>query len=1127
MKFEDYTKNQQDAIICDGGVLVTASAGSGKTSVLVERVMDKILKKGVPIDRLLIVTFTNAAAAEMRERIEKSLAEAQAENPKSKVIAMQKQRLASAKICTVDSFCIDLVRENFDALGIMPDFAVADPSGVEALQNQALSEILEPLYEADSSEFRTLLQSTGDSYGDDRLKEYIKEIYTYVTNMPFYTDWLKGWSDYYAQHRTFAKTVWDDVLLSEAQREFARVKNIAGDGLFVEEIDDPKNETYKNTLSELRNEAAHMEDLCAARDSKALCDALLTRKCFMADRKRSAPALAAANAIKEYNGIIERILEWYDGISVSLDERYRFTADISRMLIDLVLRFDERFYEIMREENALTFAQTEQMALQLLCQNTKDGIVATQRGMEIAAGFDEIIVDEYQDTNDLQDALVQALSNDGERLFVVGDAKQSIYEFRGTNPVNFINKTEAGRLKKIALLDNFRSKQKVCDFINRVFENLMTAQNSKIEYKDQMLKSYDKSEDKAVYVNIHLTKGYNADSIVKNEAALIAEFIKGELAKQQAAKSYEDFTILTRGNNRMDIYATELQKHGVPAYCSRGEFIGRQEIQLALSLLVAIDNPTKDPELLAVMMSAMFGFTADRLAVLRHDYPAPSIWASVLLASQQGEDDCKNLCERFKEYRRISLVNNLPDFIAQLFDVTCFEDIVRAMPDGELRIKNLRALQSLAAEYAKSSNGGITGFAQKLAQMKDSQQFAPESVNAVKITTMHSSKGLEFPVCIIAGAAAAFGGKNTHNYSIKARLGLACTAIGERLSEKIVSPAKVAIDVQNDNDSVAEELRLMYVFMTRAKKVLAIFGGYNDFNAKLKDINKIVKNNGGMPDAKRASSYMDCMLQAVIAGNSAVAHKLEKIACGGSEVIEDVEYCVHTEIPMPQTRKCIEEAALDESRVKAELDVLNENLNYVYPYEKETTIPSKTSVSELVHKKSDAQYSYTKKPAFLSKNKLTPAQRGVATHLFMQFCDLQKAAQNSADELERLVEYQFITEQQANAVDMSAVDAFFASPLYERIKNADKVYREIRFLTKIDADGEGSVLQGVADCVFEENGSLVILDFKTDRVSSALQLTDMYKQQLQLYAAACQKTFGMPIKECVIYSFVLKAEIKI
>ncbi len=1126
MKFEDYTKNQQTAIIADGGVLVTASAGSGKTSVLVERVMNKILQKGTPIDRLLIVTFTNAAAAEMRERIEKSLAKAQRENPKSSLIAKQKQRLAAAKICTVDSFCIELVRENFDALGVMPDFAVCDLSNLENMQNQALDEIFEPLYEQDCAEFRALLQATGDSYGDDKIKNYVKKIYSYATNMPFYADWLKQWREYYDRQTEFEGSVWDKTLTCEIEQEFLRLEKIIGDALFVSQIEEPDFESYKNSLIELKGEIEVLRKCCA--DSKKLLKAVENRKVFTFDQKRSAPALALANAVKEYNAVVEQILQWYD---CQLGERYEFTASVTKMLIDIVLQFDERFNDLMCQNNSLTFARTEQLALQLLCENTSKGIVATKRGVEIANDYDEIIVDEYQDTNDLQDALMQILSGDGERLFVVGDAKQSIYEFRGTNPVNFINKAEDGRLKKIELLDNFRSKGGVCEFINKVFCDLMTMQNSKIEYKEQMLKANDKSGDRAVFLNFYSTKGISQDQAVKNEAALIAEYIKSVMEQEPNKYKYSDFTILKRGNKRMGIYADVLKKHGIPAYCSREDFTNRREVGLCLALLSVVDNPTRDEHLLAVMLSPLFCFDADSLALLRHDYPAPSIWASVLCAAQNGDRACCNLCERIREYRRLLLVNKLSDVLDLLIDMTGLEDIVRALPGGAERIKNLRTLQTMAQEYEKNGTKDVPKFVESVMQGGLSQKTAPDSVDAVKIGTMHSSKGLEYPVCIIADASDSFMSKGEVGFSIKNTLGIACDAVGQKLSHKIKSPARAAIDLKNRNDNVAEELRLMYVFMTRAKERLAIFAGYSDLGAKLKEVRKTVKNNGGRPDAKRTPSYMNCILQSVAANNPTAIERLENIIGGGTEVIENVEYTFHTDIPSVQCQETIAETVFDEVEIKKAVEQIEKNISYKYPFEQQTVTPSKISVSELTHNENDKEYSFTRKPAFMSKKQLTPAQRGTATHLFMQFCDMQKAHDNAKQELERLVEYQFITEQQANAVDLSAINAFFTSPLYERACKADKLYREIRFLTKVypnrDQTDEPSVLQGVADCVFVENNNLVILDFKTDRVSDEQTLIQRYERQLQLYSNACQKTFGMPVKECIIYSFVLKKSIKL
>lgn len=1127
MSVNRYTDNQKAAIYADGGALVTASAGSGKTSVLVERVMDKILNKGVPIERLLIVTFTNAAAAEMRERIEQSLNDAQKENPTSRLIANQKQRLAMAKICTVDSFCIELIRENFDAIGVMPDFTVCDPSGVVALQNQALSEVLEPMFEQNSDEFRGLLQATGDVYGDDKLKDYVKSIYNYVNNMPFYTDWLKKWCDYYDAHSNFEGTVWEELLLAETKKEFERLSVITSNALCAPKIDLPDFAIYKASLTELKNEIDKLCELCD--DSKELMQAVLEGKIFTFDQKRSAPALALSGAVREYNQVIEKIKDWFGGDELEINERYRFTAKVSKLLVDLVLKFDERFCELTRQANTLTFAQTEQLALQLLCKNGEQGFVSTERGKEIADDFDEIIVDEYQDTNDLQDALMQALSDNGKRLFVVGDAKQSIYEFRGTNPINFINKSDSGKLQKYMLHDNFRSVKPICDFINSVFCDLMTFENSKIDYKEQFLKPADQSQEAAVSVNFHSSKGINADDAAKNEAALIAQYIKNLM--QSGEYKYSDFTVLKRSSKRMEIYADTLCEYGVPAYCNRTESVNKREIALCLALLSVVDNPTKDEQLLAVMMSPLFSFTADSLALLRHDYYAPSIWASVLLAAKDGNSQCQELYERIKEFRRLSLVNTLPDFVSLLIEQTGLDDIARAMQGGEQRAKNLRALQRMAIEYAKNNDKGIAGFVNSVSEGALSLGIAADDVDAVKITTMHSSKGLGFPVCIIANAADTFEGGDKHSFSIKNSLGLACDAVGEKLSQKIISPAREAIKVKNANDSIAEELRLMYVFMTRAKKKLAIFASYSNFADRLKEIGKVVKNNGQMPDPKRSSNYMDLILQSLAARNTQAFERLKNVASGGTEVIEKVEYTVHSDIPQPEFEEISNDQSVDYDKVQQAVQTIENNLNFEYEFERDTKTASKISVSELTHKENDTQYSFAKRPAFLSKNQLTPAQRGTATHLFMQYCNMEKAKQNAKEELDRLVEYQFMTEQQGDAVDLNAIKAFFESDLYERICNAQKLYREIRFLTKVYPDGdcfaEPTILQGVADCVFIENDELVILDFKTDRVSDENKLVELYAKQLELYAMACEKTFEKPVKECIIYSFVLKKAIKI
>lgn len=1172
MKFKP-TKEQRDAIFASSGTLVSAAAGSGKTAVLVERVIQKICAENpIPADRLLVVTFTNAAANEMRMRIEKRLNEECLNNPDNPLLIRQKALIRSAQICTIDSFCISIIRENFDRLGISPDFNIGDESTIVALSEAALNEVLNEAFEQNTSEFSELLEAATSDYDESALKDIIKDIYDFSQNMPFPEEWINNIL-MQQQNDEFLSLITDkcfeyaeSVIQKSVNRLVSCVKQL--------NVHYDDSQKYTDNLSSVIAYLKGILEKCALRDWDGVYN-LLNLSGF--ERWPTVKALSREPVVVSAKAIREEVKDevknlakiFYADYGTSLSD-IEYSRRTNVKLLELVLRFSEIYRKNRMDKNLLTFSDTEHLALSLLCHTENGEIVINDFATDIIERYDEVLVDEFQDVNNMQDILFSVLSNKEKKLFVVGDLKQSIYGFRGANPENFIKKKNSyipydeaddTQLKKIILGNNFRSRKGVCDYINFVFTVLMNQGLSDLRYNDEE-KLYPKAEfpDSDVpAVDLHFVEVDSKNERKVNEAKAIAAYIKyymenGTLTDKESGKlrrpRYSDFTVLFRSISKNGpLYCAELEKYGIPVDYTADEFMKKAEIQIVLSLLSVIENPTRDIELISVLMSPVFGFSADELAEIRVICRESNLISAVVAASETGNKKCGEFLKKLNTFTNLAVANNLSDLISSLYELTGLLNIVAVLKNGETRRQNLLLLQSMAADYDSNGFGkNISSFIRYLKKLDEADSLKSSAAatyeDSVKLMTVHKSKGLQFPVCILADTSSNFSTADTKNkILINEQLGISFKFNDEDGQSTTSTILRELISINAEQKRLDEELRLLYVALTRAEEKLVIFNTDKDISVKTANY-AVILNDCDNTDSyrnllPRQKSFADLIFSSsVIHGNFSQIRAKNNV--NGYFLESDSQINIEFYSADSVDIECVSDKVTDNEVILNQeiIQQIRKNIEYEYPYNEIKNIESKASVAEIAHKAEIRDFSFTALPSFMSKKGLTPAQRGTATHRFMQFADFSLAKSDLAAEIDRLYEWEFITLKEKEAIDTVSVKHFFESDVFRRIEASSRVEREMRFLTEIPASeiktdisehlkDEKIVVQGAVDCVFVEDGEIVVIDFKTDRIKQPSDLTAAYSEQLDIYAKACSKIFEMPVKEKIIYSFALSAEVKL
>lgn len=1164
----NWTSDQQKAIDArKGTLLVSAAAGSGKTAVLVERVIRRICDSENPCDveNLLIVTFTNAAAAQMKEKIHAAIGKKIAENPDDKRLRRQQLMLPCASICTIDSFCIGLVRENFHALGISPDFALLDESKLAVLRSQAVNTVVENMHKEHSESFLTLSELISDKRDDSKLIDAILKLYNLSMAYPFPENWLDSLADAFKNPVTADESIWGKIIVSYANQlletcvaDTEHCITLLAEEPKLEAKYRPTFEADRQLFEQLLNELY----TCTWNGKTEKYRKVAFPKMGSAPRGYESSCKeicqSTRKAYKARTGSLSKLF------CITEEEHAADSAMLSPVVAELVSavkKFSEEFSRLKDQENGADFSDTLHLALKLLVEPTENGYIRTPLALGLSENYSEILVDEYQDVNKAQDMIFSALSRNENNLFMVGDVKQSIYRFRQAMPEIFLARRDGmdeyetekeNYPAKVTLGKNFRSRRGVTEIVNFIFSSLMSRDAGGLDYdKNEFLEAAASYPDtKGADTEICLIEA-EKDDFLTAQAKYVADYIEKAVAEgmtftdggSQRTACYGDFCILLRSVKKSSReFIDEFAARGIPFSCETGDgFLEAPEIMFMISLLKIIDNPVDDIPLTAVMLSPVFGFTPDDLAVMRSENRKGSFWQCVIKSAENGDKKASDFINRTKDMRRIASTVSASELIRRLIEETGYGAIAGAMKDSAKRKANLSCLIDLANRYEGTGKKGVSGFIRFIDSIVRSGGDITGSTNAdegnsVKIMTIHKSKGLEFPVCFIGACE-----KKYSDLSLKEDLMIANeSGIGIKTvcgCAKYDTLARIAAKIETKKAEHSEELRVLYVALTRPKEKLVILSSAPDWNKELSKISANIRKDRLIDPFTviNFSSYSDCILSSLIRHPD--AHALRNAAGISPGVALPCETPLKTKI----IKASSEEAPLVAETMTPESDeeTVNEiakRLSYEYPYAHLDGIVSKRIASKLDSSEIGGEYFASRKPAFTSKNKLTPAQRGTATHRFMQYADYAKAGDDIAAELERLVDGGMLTAAEADVVDKKAVSEFFRSELAKHMLVAEKIYKEYAFTASIPleemepgikSDGEVIIIEGVADCAFVENGELVIIDFKTDKVSSGAELAEKYKEQLGVYRRCLGEVIGLPVKQTLIYSFKLGETVEI
>lgn len=1147
------TNEQQKAIDARGNILVSAAAGSGKTAVLVERVIRLLADEKNPIDanRLLIVTFTNAAANEMRTRIEKRLFE-EIKHSGNRRLAKQRLLIYGAKICTIDSFCIDFVKNHFALLHIDPDFKVADPAEERAAMESAFLQTFKEASENASLYFGVMMDCLSSAYGIDEFKTHIFKIWEHSRSLPFPEQWLYSIKKMYAnpEHAPWLPTILTHTrdVLKAKQSEIAAC---------LEALQQyPETEKYIPVLQDI-NTQLHQIYNAAYSDWDAVRAALSAYHVSALPRTKAEQRIKdkIKNCKSEISDSLKELQKLYYCSFSEICEFTRASGAAVCSSIDFILRMSALFEENMRRSAAYPFDMIERMALRLLCRIDDNGTITMQPGAALlCAAFDEILVDEYQDTNDLQDTLFKMLASQNGNLFTVGDVKQSIYGFRHANPNNFLLRKDqlleyinTKRDGKILLSNNFRSRKDICAFVNFVFGHLMRVETAKMAYNEAeaLIYSADFLPDANGGVQYHIIEKTDSfRSREETEAAYIARYIKELVANHtlislngvKRKAKYGDFAILMQSPSaRAAVYAEALQAYGIPVVVESKIFYETAEVSLALSILKVINNPTDDIALLAVLLSGLFNFTTDKIAMIKMQYSAETLIGKITAAAEAGDADGILFLSMLSKLRIAAATARLGVLVGRMYEETGLLLFMGARENGEKRRENLLKFLNMADSFSsKTHTATLSSFLRSIAKGQGApvKLSASSETDAVRIMSIHAAKGLQFPYCILAC--------NFSKFNIMDQIGRMVVDEALGIGLKYIDKAKQciydtlprkAISIKLRKEMIAEKIRLLYVAMTRAEYKLDILICENNLSKVLLSQRAGISAAGEISDEAvfSAPGYSAWLLSCALI-HPDIYKAFEKFGVIGEASALQTDCAVKVNFAAPSV--CVDTGAKPiSSQVLPDLlTEMHSNFSYSYPYEALQTVPSKISVSELTKKTEEENFAFTARPSFAQQDGLTSAERGTAMHKFMQFCDFKAAQRSLQDEIQRLYEYEFLSETEIQALNPKTLQHFFSSEICNRIVSAKRLYKEFPFIIPYklsDTLPENSVVQGVADCVAVTDSGVILIDYKTDKVVDPAELVARYTAQISFYAAAVEKIFGLPIEEQGIYSFYLEEFIRL
>ena len=1187
-----WTNEQLSAITQKGNnILVAAAAGSGKTTVLVERIIRKIINDNVDIDKILVVTFTNAAASEMRERILTALYKQIDEDPLNQRLRKQIVLLNKASICTIDAFCLDIIRNNFFEIGASSNFRIADNTELELLKQEAIEETFEELYLENDDEFNKLIELYAGYKDDENLKNIILKIHNYIQSAPFPEDWLEEQIEKFnmSNIEDFSQTEWGKIILKNFRdevlnsiqilesskhqldmiTELSKFSLVVADDInqlkFLEQNWDNWERAYeiannlkfktwptdKKVVSNLKEDTKKARDNVKKRISKAVSQTFIYN---------------TEEAVEDINAMYP----------------------ILKKIKDVTLKFMEKFSEKKSNKNIMDFSDIEHYALKILLKKDENGIYQkTEVAKKYEEKFNEIAIDEYQDSNLVQEYILTSISN-GKNIFMVGDVKQSIYRFRQAKPELFLDKYQKYGLEpneygqKIKLFKNFRSRENILDTTNLIFSDIMSADFGEIEYDESeylnLGATYEEPTENVEFAGkteldiIDLKKEENEDgeeieednsSELLEKTEIEAKFVANRIQELIKSKyqvydrktgyrdiTYKDIVILLRAtSNTANVFEKELLNLNIPVFSDQAEnYLESLEIRTITSLLKIIDNPYRDIPLVTVMRSIIGDFTDNELIEIRLTQNEGYFYNSLKEAKTSPKIDSKlkekvtNFLDKLNKWREEERYLPLNEFIQKIYEETDYYNYVRLMPNGQVRKANLKMLLDRAKDYEKISFKGLFNFIRYLEKVKSSNsdlssaKVIGENENVVRIMSIHKSKGLEFPVAIISRTDKKFNQKDLNeSILLHQDIGFGMQYINYDRKIEYTTATKEAIKIKTKEESIAEEMRILYVALTRAKEKLIITGVENDFTKSIdqkKELLEIYEKENDKINhlvLKKYLSYLE-WIELVYLNHQDIENQITLNKIAKKDVLKAEEN------QEEQEKKNIE---LPE---KIDYEKINEILNWQYKYKEMTNIQSKMSVTkikELKNNEAQNQQHIEIKPKFmLDKTKVSSAERGTITHLILQKLDFTKeySKEELAQFVNNLCTKNIITQIQKDSINIEKIYQIINTQFIKNLKNAKEIKKETPFYTYINTkeiyntqNSENILVQGIIDLYYiNQQNEVILVDYKTDYVEgSGEELIDKYKVQLEIYKKALEESLKEKVKHVYIYSIYLNKEIEI
>lgn len=1221
-------KQQQAINTYHKNILVAAAAGSGKTSVLVERVIQRIIHKTCDINQILVVTFTNAAASEMRERIAKAITNQLPTKDKERQLVL----LNAASISTLHAFCQNLLRQYFHQLGLDPKFRLANPQEIELLKIDVLDELFEHNYDLDNNpNFLEFTDTYGSERGDDNSYDIILKLYEYSRSQPFPLKWLKSLPTYFEinDNQSLNDCPWLKIIKESVQDNL----NIAIElsNKMIKLAIEQKTPFYEDIAN---GDLEFLQELFSLTNT-AWNEAYTAINSFKFKTMR--PPKNTTDEIKqlfsplrdEIKKIIKQLKETY--FSQTLDNILSDMPQLTKQatsLCNLTIEFSHAFAKAKLDRAIIDFSDLEHFTLKLLAteNSTIDHLEPSAIAQAIQQKYVEIMVDEYQDTNGVQEAILRLIvSPTTPNLFLVGDVKQSIYKFRLAEPELFLEKYRQYPQKddclRIDLAQNFRSRAEILAGINFIFSQIMTEKAGELTYgeKEALYPGFDYPESDLLILkspieialfdkqnklsttkvefspkavdNVHKSINNSSNNIEDNdeenlqgfqaEAKYIATRIQklvddntmvfDKNSKHYRPIKWKDIVILLRSvQDKAKLLADVLREANIPVYANiETGYFKETEIQIMLSLLKIIDNPQQDIPLTATLYSPMFNFSTEDLAHIRLANPEGNMYEALLSIKKLNKStkltqQVINFLAKLNTWRDYARSHSVPELIWLLLNDTGYYDYVGGLPEGAIRQANLRALYDRASNYEQTSFRGLFRFLRFIHKMQHIgndlavARSLSDSEDVVRIMSIHKSKGLEFPVVILADTGKQFNLKDTQeNVLFHKKLGLGLYVYDVNHNIRYQNLSRQAITRQIINEYKAEEMRILYVAMTRAREKLIITGSIRDIEKTAQNVcSQLQYKAQTLPDyfILQAKSYLDWILPALSrhqdgfmlrqyaqAQNSLLLNdnshwQISLINSldsnnnqNSSSANEDIFHKIQKLEHLPATKQA---------------NAIKNRLEWIYPHQEALSIPAKLSVTEIKQQFTQANFSIDenndnttslfatqpyKRPQFLQQQtKLTATEYGSLMHTVMQHLDFHGDLSDKGilAQIKNLADKEIINKQFITKIYRKNIYDFIKSPLGNRIINAVSLQRELAFSRMIKANlyypqaqsDDTIFVQGVVDLLIEEDDGFILLDYKTDNCS-AKEATEKYALQIELYTQAMQEIMRKPIKEKYLYLF--------